>query len=157
MVENNDPTTQHSIPDNDSTEASAAADSNKDKLGWKHCVVENDNSMARDQFAAERNFLSWFKLVMTIVASGTIIYSDFSDTIGTYSRLAWISSAYFLVLAIVLLILSTLYFFATKTALTRENRPLRLFQPLFLQVAGCVGAVSLIFVVALAYRRQALG
>ncbi|KAJ2617534.1 hypothetical protein EV177_000497, partial [Coemansia sp. RSA 1804] len=91
MVENNDPTTQHSIPDNDSTEASAAADSNKDKLGWKHCVVENDNSMARDQFAAERNFLSWFKLVMTIVASGTIIYSDFSDTIGTYSRLAWIS------------------------------------------------------------------
>ncbi|KAJ1663164.1 hypothetical protein IW140_005670 [Coemansia sp. RSA 1813] len=127
----------------------------KEKLPWKHhWVVENDNSMARDQFAVERNFLSWFKLAMAIVASGTVIYKDFNDTIGMYSQLARISTAYFLGLAIVLLILSTVYLYAIKAALTKENGPLKLFHPLFLQVAGCIGAVSLIFVLALAYHRQ---
>ncbi|KAJ1801539.1 hypothetical protein LPJ59_000213 [Coemansia sp. RSA 2399] len=128
----------------------------KEKLHKRQWVVENDNSMARDQFAVERNFLAWFKLSMAIVASGIVIYKDFDEAIGTYSLLARISTAYFLILAIVLLLLSTAYLYVIKAALSKENRPLKLFHLLFLQIAGCVGAVSLIFVLAIAYHQQEL-
>ncbi|KAJ2622073.1 hypothetical protein GGI25_003550 [Coemansia spiralis] len=113
-------------------------------------IVDNECSMARDQFAAERNFLSWFKLAMAIVASGTIIYRDFTQD----TRLARASTAYFLVLAILLLIISTVYVVEVKSWLATEKRPLRFFRPLFLQVLGSASAVSLIFVLAVAYTRR---
>ncbi|KAJ2544015.1 hypothetical protein EV175_005933 [Coemansia sp. RSA 1933] len=130
----------------------------KGNLHWQQCIVDNDGSMARDQFAAERNFLSWCKLSMCVVASGTVIYKDlYNHSAGaSYGRLAQISTAYFLALAIVLLVLSTAYLYVIKAALARENRPLKMFRPLFFQVAGSVAAVSLIFVLAIAYHRQQL-
>ncbi|KAJ2354969.1 hypothetical protein GGF43_002960, partial [Coemansia sp. RSA 2618] len=45
----------------------------------KSQVIDNECSMARDQFAAERNFLAWFKLAMSVVSSATIIFRDFKQ------------------------------------------------------------------------------
>ncbi|KAJ2471564.1 hypothetical protein GGI02_002179 [Coemansia sp. RSA 2322] len=108
--------------------------------------------MARDQFAAERNFLSWVKLAMAVVGSGTIIFRDFNKHISGYTRLADISTLYFFALAMLLLVVSTFYVWDTQHSLATYKRPIRVFHPLFLQVFGCLGAISLIFVLALSYR-----
>jgi uncharacterized membrane protein YidH (DUF202 family) len=38
-------------------------------------VVPNEGSMARDQFANERTWLSWTKLACTLIVLGTMIAS----------------------------------------------------------------------------------
>ncbi|KAJ1758678.1 hypothetical protein LPJ77_006378 [Coemansia sp. RSA 2523] len=108
--------------------------------------------MARDQFAAERNFLSWVKLALTVAASATVIFREFRLQ-SEFTRLANISTLYFIVLALVLLVGSTMYVWGIQSSLATEQRPLRLFRPLLLQVCGCIGAVSLIFVLAVLYTR----
>ncbi|KAJ1791778.1 hypothetical protein GGH19_003239 [Coemansia sp. RSA 1807] len=118
----------------------------------KSHIIDNECSMARDQFAAERNFLSWVKLALTVAASATVIFREFRLQ-SEFTRLANISTLYFIVLALVLLVGSTMYVWGIQSSLATEQRPLRLFRPLLLQVCGCIGAVSLIFVLAVLYTR----
>ncbi|KAJ1719642.1 hypothetical protein LPJ53_005631 [Coemansia erecta] len=126
-------------------------------------VIENECSMARDQFAVERNFLSWFKLAMAVASSGAVIFREFDRTPksqrsamvdGAFTRLADISTIYFLCLSMVLLFIATLYLWDVKLRLARDKRPVRLFWLLFLSVAGVLAAGSLIFIVAYSYARM---
>ncbi|KAJ2872355.1 hypothetical protein H4R27_006663, partial [Coemansia aciculifera] len=110
-------------------------------LRAKGSVIENECSMARDQFAAERNFLSWVKLAMAIIASTTVIVRDFGIVKSSYTRLADIATLYFFALAMLLLIVSTFYVWDTQLSLAIHKRPLRFFHPLLLQVLGSLGAV----------------
>ncbi|KAJ2397714.1 hypothetical protein GGI05_000503 [Coemansia sp. RSA 2603] len=120
--------------------------------------------MARDQFAVERNFLSWFKLAMAVASSGAIIFRDMDrtpksrrsalDVDGPYTKLADISTIYFLCLSMAILFIATLYLWDVKLRLAREKRPARMFWLLFLSVAGVLAAGSLIFVVAYSYARM---
>ncbi|KAJ1851234.1 hypothetical protein GGH12_000396 [Coemansia sp. RSA 1822] len=119
----------------------------------KSQIIDNESSMARDQFAAERNFLSWVKLALTVAASATVIFREFRLQSSEFTRLANISTLYFITLALVLLVGSTAYVWGIQSSLATEQRPLRLFRPLLLQVFGCIGAVSLIFVLAVSYTR----
>ncbi|KAI9475337.1 hypothetical protein BX667DRAFT_498415 [Coemansia mojavensis] len=114
-------------------------------------VIDNECSMARDQFAAERNFLSWVKLAMTIIASAVIIFRDFNNNSNANIGLANLSTVYFFALSLSLIIISTVYVIKAQQSLATEKKPLGLFIPLFLQVVGCVGAVSLIFILAINY------
>ncbi|KAI9467625.1 hypothetical protein BX667DRAFT_393603 [Coemansia mojavensis] len=116
-------------------------------------IVDNEHSTARDQFAAERNFLSWLKLAMAVVASSIIIFHDFVEQNTTYSWLATVSTVYFFVLALLLLLVSTVFFWKTQGSLATEQKPMRLFTPLFLQVVGYAGAASLVFVLAISYSK----
>ncbi|KAJ2011027.1 hypothetical protein GGI14_006273, partial [Coemansia sp. S680] len=109
-------------------------------LHAKGSVIENECSMARDQFAAERNFLSWVKLSMALVVSTTVIARDFGIVKSSYTRLADITTLYFFALAMLLLIVSTFYVWDTQLSLAIHKRPLRFFHPLLLQVLGSVGA-----------------
>ncbi|KAJ2492597.1 hypothetical protein IWW37_001352 [Coemansia sp. RSA 2050] len=123
-------------------------------LQAKGSVIDNECSMARDQFAAERNFLSWVKLSMALVASTTVIVRDFGIIKSSITRLADITTLYFLALAMLLLLISTFYVWEAQFSLATHKRPLRFFHPLLLQVFGSVGAVSLIFVLAVLYWRH---
>ncbi|KAJ1822295.1 hypothetical protein LPJ56_000886 [Coemansia sp. RSA 2599] len=119
-------------------------------------VIDNECSMARDQFAVERNFLSWFKLSMAIASSGAVIFKDYDRARKPfqsfkYTVLADISTAYFVCLAILILAVATVYLWDVKLRLARENRPMRLFWMLFLGVLGFVGAMSLVVVLAVSY------
>ncbi|KAJ2809791.1 hypothetical protein H4S07_003056 [Coemansia furcata] len=123
-------------------------------LHAKSSVIENECSMARDQFATERNFLSWVKLSMTVVASSTVIVRDFGIIKSSYTRLSDIATLYFFALAMLLLIVSTFYVWDTQFSLATHKRPLRFFHPLLLQVLGSLGAASLIFALAIIYWRH---
>ncbi|KAJ2688281.1 hypothetical protein IWW39_002325 [Coemansia spiralis] len=123
-------------------------------LRAKGSVIDNECSMARDQFAAERNFLSWVKLSMALVASTTVIVRDFGIVKSSITQLADITTVYFLALAMLLLVVSTFYVWETQSSLATHKRPLRFFHPLLLQVFGSVGAVSLIFAIAVLYWRH---
>ncbi|KAJ2460229.1 hypothetical protein GGF42_000971 [Coemansia sp. RSA 2424] len=134
--------------------ASTFATGSRRLLHVKGSVIDNECSMARDQFAAERNFLSWFKLAMAVVASGVIIVRDFDLVNTSYARLGDIATLYFFALAMLLLVVSTFYVWDTQHSLAVHKRPLRFFHPLLLQVFGSLGAVSLIFVLAVTYWRH---
>ncbi|KAJ1643531.1 hypothetical protein LPJ64_004709 [Coemansia asiatica] len=119
-------------------------------------VIDNECSMARDQFAVERNFLSWFKLSMAVASSGAVIFRDYDKARKPfqplkYTRIADISTVYFISLSIVMLGVAMMYLWDVKLRLAKENRPARLFWMLFLGVLGFVGAMSLVIVLALSY------
>ncbi|KAJ2720074.1 hypothetical protein GGI07_004823 [Coemansia sp. Benny D115] len=83
-------------------------------------VIENECSMARDQFACERNFLSWFKFSMALASSGAVVFNEFSkkqkqninsagNPGGAHDKnieLANASTVFFLVLAMIVLVFS---------------------------------------------------
>ncbi|KAJ2706683.1 hypothetical protein FB645_001433 [Coemansia sp. IMI 203386] len=128
-----------------------------DKLrNYHRRVIENECSMARDQFAVERNFLSWFKLSMAVASSGAVIFRDYDKARKPfqpfkYTRLADISTVYFICLAIAMLSVATMYLWDVKLRLAKESRPARLFWMLFLGILGFVGAMSLVIVLAVSY------
>ncbi|KAJ2745629.1 hypothetical protein GGI20_002012 [Coemansia sp. BCRC 34301] len=140
------PKTLSSAPESDTSTASP-----RRLFHIKGSVIDNECSMARDQFAAERNFLSWVKLAMAIAASATVIVRDFDMVKTSDTRLAGITTTYFFVLSMILLIVSTFYVWDTQHSLAVHQRPLRFFHPLLLQVFGSLGAVSLIFALAVSY------
>lgn len=112
-----------------------------------HHIICNSSSMARDQFAAERNFLSWVKLSMAVVASGALVFRDFPHS----NKLASITTLYFMCLSCLLLVVSALYVNYVQKCLADEHRPVKLFRPLFLQIVGSILAISLTFVLAIEY------
>ncbi|KAI8319658.1 hypothetical protein GQ54DRAFT_313370 [Martensiomyces pterosporus] len=125
------------------------------KLARGSYVIDNECSMARDQFAAERNFLSWVKLAMAMVVSASMIQKDFGHHVESiiYARLAEVSTVYFIILAMVMLILSTAYVWEAQFKLSKLKTPVRVVRVLALQVLGSLAAVSLIFVLAVSYSR----
>ncbi|KAJ2722913.1 hypothetical protein GGI07_002989 [Coemansia sp. Benny D115] len=54
------------------------------ELSWSDvpCIIENSGSTARDFYAAERNYLSWLRLSLTIMSTGAVALSDFSQLRG---------------------------------------------------------------------------
>ncbi|KAJ2764282.1 hypothetical protein IWQ56_004545 [Coemansia nantahalensis] len=113
--------------------------------GWWGTAVANDGSLARDQFAAERNFLSWVKLALAAAMSAAIVLSD-QKLQATLARTA---SAYIVVLAVLVTAAAAASVWRTQGLLASQRKPLRLFLVLFVQVAGCIAAASLVFVLAL--------
>ncbi|KAJ1943284.1 hypothetical protein EC988_006276, partial [Linderina pennispora] len=117
-------------------------------LAFHELVVENDNSMARDQFAAERNFLSWIKLAMVMVASSAMTMTKFQQHITRFTQFADGVSVYIIVLAMLIVVVSTLHVVDSQGRLAILRRPMRVFRPVFVQVVGSMSAASLIFVLA---------
>ncbi|KAI7823408.1 hypothetical protein BX661DRAFT_186547 [Kickxella alabastrina] len=116
-------------------------------LPYHRRVIDNECSMARDQFAVERNFLSWIKLSLAMWLR--------NDTLqGAYAKLSDVSVIYLLCLAIALLVVSTAYMWGTKGRLVTDQRPMRMFWAFILLAAGSIGAASLVFVMSINYHRM---
>ncbi|KAJ2776610.1 hypothetical protein H4R18_005589 [Coemansia javaensis] len=124
----------------------------KRQLPWRATVVDNDSSMARDQLAAERTFLSWIKLAMAVVGSCATVVGQ--PDWRASRRLAQGAAVYFMALAMALVAVSAVYVCRTQRLLAHERRPLSVFRPLFAQVVGCVAAASIIFALAVSHARQ---
>ncbi|KAJ2712258.1 hypothetical protein H4R19_002848 [Coemansia spiralis] len=114
---------------------------------WRCAVVANDGSMARDQFAAERNFLSWIKLALAVVSSAAIVVGE----AGWRTPRAQVAASvvYLLVLAFLVVAATVIYLWRTQWQLACRRQPLRMFPMVFAQTAGCIAAASLVFVLAL--------